>query len=352
MCEYGDYPVRWLRCQWNYICGNRSVSLSCNCRELLFSGKFRQIFLRGDEGSDRSRVEGGSLPSNLSAEVWKAEKGCYPVPAFCYDSSAAGEIYLSGISLGFAKGEKLSGVSTEITLQQQIGEKAIVWSSSDAVVLTVEEGRAVAHPDAVRINTPVTLTASVDGYSRTFVVTVLTASQQTAEFNQGYAEVGKELIASVTNTEGMELAFQWEVEGRGIVSETDRYTPVSADLEKFITVTITPEADGVQSWVIKTYCSELPVVYVDTDDGQPVNSNTVAQDAHIKIQGNKEFNNSSYWYEGKTTIRGRGNSTWSEGVRYGKKPYKLKLGKKANLLGLGTHGKGTNKHWCLLANSD
>ena len=41
-------------------------------------------------------------------------------------------------------------------------------------------------------------------------------------------------------------------------------------------------------------------------------------------------------------IRGRGNSTWD----YEKKPYKIKLNKKENVLGL-----GKNKHWVLLANT-
>ena len=42
-------------------------------------------------------------------------------------------------------------------------------------------------------------------------------------------------------------------------------------------------------------------------------------------------------------VRGRGNATWT----YPKKPFKLKLDKKADLLGM-----GTNKHWALLANSN
>ena len=46
----------------------------------------------------------------------------------------------------------------------------------------------------------------------------------------------------------------------------------------------------------------------------------------------------------KMTIRGRGNSTWSSDIA--KKPYKLKLDKKADLFGL-----GANKHWVLLANA-
>ena len=41
-------------------------------------------------------------------------------------------------------------------------------------------------------------------------------------------------------------------------------------------------------------------------------------------------------------IRGRGNSTWDQS----KKPYRIKLDKKADVLGL-----GANKHWVLLANS-
>lgn len=98
---------------------------------------------------------------------------------------------------------------------------------------------------------------------------------------------------------------------------------MAEDLEKFISVKATG-ANQV-SWELKTYCSELPVVYVDTEDGREITSNTVAKDAVIRIQGNAEFNDPADWYEGATTIKGRGNSTWSEGVSKGKKPYKLKL---------------------------
>jgi hypothetical protein len=46
-------------------------------------------------------------------------------------------------------------------------------------------------------------------------------------------------------------------------------------------------------------------------------------------------------YEGSTSIRGRGNSTWG----YPKKPYNLKLDEKAEILGMPKH-----KRWSLLAN--
>ncbi len=47
-------------------------------------------------------------------------------------------------------------------------------------------------------------------------------------------------------------------------------------------------------------------------------------------------------------IRGRGNSTWIFAILglIGKKPYKVKLDKKVDLLGM-----GKNKHWVLLANA-
>ena len=121
-------------------------------------------------------------------------------------------------------------------------------------------------------------------------------------------------------------------------------------MEKFISVTITPDDNTIQPWKLSMYFSKLPVVYVDTEGQVPVTSNESAIDAHIRLQGNTEFNNSQYWYDGATEIKGRGNSTWSESKDGGKKPYKLKLDKKANLFGIGSKGKGTNKHWCLLAN--
>lgn len=296
----------------------------------------------------RGNLTSGTLPGNLSGESWQAVNGCYPVPIFCYSSSAAGVIYLSGLTLTFAEGETASGVKTRITLPQTIGTDSITWSSSNHTALTIENGEAVAHPSEIGVNTVVMLTAATaNGYSRDFKLTVLTDHEQVAAFDQNYAQVGTPLTVSVSNTENLNLTYQWTVDGT-TVSNTSTYTPASQDLEKFISVTITETDSGVQ-WNLTTYCSELPVVYVDTEDGQAVTSNTVAKDADIKVQGNSEFSNSKYLYEGKTTIKGRGNSTWSQAVAWNvKKPYKLKLSSKANLLGLGANGK--NKHWVLLAN--
>ncbi len=295
-----------------------------------------------------TELKGGILPGNLSGDHWRAETGCYPVPSFCFQSSAAGLIYLSGVSLGFAEGEEASGVKTEIVLPQSAGGQALTWASSHEHALSIQGDKAVAHPAEIGSNTAVTLTAQTSkGDQRSFKIIVLTDRVQKAAFDQGYPQVGEPFTVSVSNTEGMDLSYQWSVGGKFVSNTTASYTPSANDLEKFISVVVTAQKEGL-SWELSAYCSQLPVVYVDTNDGQEINSNTVAKDAFIKVQGNQEFNNQDTWYEGATTIKGRGNSTWSYAQQNRlKKPYKLKLDSKANLLGLGS---GSNKHWVLLAN--
>ncbi len=335
------------------------LSTLSNC---YFPSSLEQLILGGVTAVKDQELMSGTLPANLSADKWQAVAGYYPVPAICLTSSAAGRVYLSSLVLTFAEGESAAGVKTEIVLPQTAGEEKVTWSSNEEAALSIEEGKAVAHPDNIGMNTTVILTAqTAKGYSRTFKVVVLSNNEQVASFlfnpesDANYAQVGTPLTVSVSNLpEGMELNYQWSVDKQVIAHTGKSYTPTEDDLEKFISVTVSAK-DSSLSWKLSTYCSELPVVYVETEDGKGINSNTVAKDATIKIQGNDEFNDSTTWYSGATTIKGRGNSTWNEAVSWGvKKPYKLKLDKKANLLGLGKNNKkaskNTNKHWVLLAN--
>ncbi len=86
----------------------------------------------------------------------------------------------------------------------------------------------------------------------------------------------------------------------------------------------------------------LPVLYIDTENNQPIISK-------------EEYLAASYWLDPKGAegieplgseiaplpmqIRGRGHSSW----KGAKKPYKIKLGKKTALMGM-----PKNKHWALL----
>lgn len=90
-----------------------------------------------------------------------------------------------------------------------------------------------------------------------------------------------------------------------------------------------------------TYESNLPVVYINTENGTGIYSKEDYVNATMTIQGNDTFSDSALLYDGEIEIRGRGNSTWG----MPKKPYKIKLDKKSNLFNMGKH-----KHWVLLAN--
>lgn len=90
----------------------------------------------------------------------------------------------------------------------------------------------------------------------------------------------------------------------------------------------------------QTYASALPVLYVSTADGKDITSKVDYKMATMKLVGNDRY--PGVLYEGEGEIKGRGNSSWTQ---FPKKPYKIKLGTKANLFGF-----GKNKHWVLLAN--
>ncbi len=99
---------------------------------------------------------------------------------------------------------------------------------------------------------------------------------------------------------------------------------------------------------------DIPTVDVDIDESKtPIASMNGDASHQTECYGNmtlnipdgykseytdKELKTATYELE---YIRGRGNSTWGPS----KRPYKLKLDKKADLLGM-----GANKHWILLAN--
>ena len=81
----------------------------------------------------------------------------------------------------------------------------------------------------------------------------------------------------------------------------------------------------------------LPVVVINTENNAEIKDKENWISAQMTIDGIGKFDN----YEGTTSIRGRGNSTWG----YPKKPFALKLDTKSEILGMPSH-----KRWVLLAN--
>ena len=99
------------------------------------------------------------------------------------------------------------------------------------------------------------------------------------------------------------------------------------------------EGQGKKEEPDKPVIIELPQVVINTPNNQEIKSKTEwIEGATISIT----LADGTIDYESKDLeIRGRGNTTWE----YPKKPYALKLGSKAEILGMPKH-----KRWVLLAN--
>lgn len=82
---------------------------------------------------------------------------------------------------------------------------------------------------------------------------------------------------------------------------------------------------------------QIPHFYIDTENNAPIASKENYINGTLNIDGGNKYNN----FEGAMAVRGRGNSTW----KMPKKPFRLKLNKKASILGL-----AAERDWILLAN--
>ncbi len=246
----------------------------------------------------------------------------------------------------FAPGDSASSVTKSFTLPlsflSEQGEESISWTSADTGVISINGQTGEAFVADVLADTDVTLTAVTSVSKRTKSVTVTVRSRLKLSIDREYAKPGTAITASVENApDGSKFSYSWK-SGSTTVSSTATYTPNASDLNRFLTVKAS--LNGAAVGELKIYCSKLPVVYIDTADGHGITSKTDYKDATMRVQGNDTFNSSTTTlYDGKTEIRGRGNSTWNTG--FNKLPYKLKLDSKTDLFGF-----GSSKHWALLAN--
>ena len=86
----------------------------------------------------------------------------------------------------------------------------------------------------------------------------------------------------------------------------------------------------------------IPVMYISTENAVGVKSKEEYVNCSIRIDGKNTFEDFATGDSAPARIRGRGNSTW---VFYAKKPYRIKLDSKEELLGM-----EAGKDWVLLAN--
>lgn len=88
---------------------------------------------------------------------------------------------------------------------------------------------------------------------------------------------------------------------------------------------------GAGSVYINTESGNMDAVHADKSHKEPGDVLILDEEGNVQYDGVLDY------------IKGRGNSTWT----LTKKPYNIKLDKKADLFGMGTH-----KSWCLLASAN
>ncbi len=136
-------------------------------------------------------------------------------------------------------------------------------------------------------------------------------------------------LVATFNTNG-DKVFVDDVEQISGVTVNDFSTP--------IVYRIISKQNVTQEYKVTIYSFDLPVIYVTTPQQTPILSkDDWVEDGNIRIW----MTNGIIGDLGGTSVKGRGNSTWS----FPKKPYAIKLDKKAEVLGMPKH-----KRWVLLAN--
>lgn len=147
------------------------------------------------------------------------------------------------------------------------------------------------------------------------------------------------ILENYTLKDGETLSYLWTLDGETVSTEGG-YTPKTNDYGKVLTLTVSGSQSGTLAHN-SLYISRLPVISITTDTGGDVVNKTEYLSGTLRAYGNEQFPTDSTFYDGKVSLRGRGNSSWT----FRKKSYRLKLKKKASL-----YGMPKSKHWLLIAN--
>lgn len=110
------------------------------------------------------------------------------------------------------------------------------------------------------------------------------------------------------------------------------------DFTQVVTYTVKTNDGRAQSYQVDvTKFTGLPVIYLSTEDSQPIDSKEDYVKGAVAIDGGRLFTSQP---DTEMKIRGRGNSTWA----HPKKPFQMKLSDKGEFLGM-----PAEKKWLFLA---
>ena len=142
------------------------------------------------------------------------------------------------------------------------------------------------------------------------------------------------------------LVPRFTIEGTLVAMDTKEVTSGSTAIDFSEPVTLTVmTSKGSKDYTVYVYSyTGLPVMSIDTENGQSISSKTIYVNAHMKLTEDVKTRGAGEVVEADLQIKGRGNSTWWR-TDWPKKPYRLKFNEKVSLL-----GEHKDKSWILLAN--
>ncbi len=303
------------------------------------------IYCIGGRGKVRDGMGKAVTESDLCAGTltmpsgWNVQAGMYPILQSVLDSKSFSILDLAKVS--FADGDSKDKIREDFTLPTKAAGASVEWTSGDESIINIDEnGKAkVTRPESGAADVVVTATwAAGEGK---MLLHVLQKSAQSGQiyFITEYIEPGKPVeVGGVTD--GVELV--WTIENyatgktRTETTSSPSLTLTEADEESLVTVS----CDGCKD--IEMYYSSLPIIYMTSKTRYRAVGREYTE-TEMKLCASGEY--ADMLYDGKAEIRLRGNST----AGFEKRPFKVKLDKKSNLLGI--DDEGASKHWCLLANA-
>ncbi|HIZ05305.1 MAG TPA: CotH kinase family protein [Candidatus Phocaeicola gallistercoris] len=159
------------------------------------------------------------------------------------------------------------------------------------------------------------------------------------------AEINGNTISTLLPEETLPTKLVATIGYRGKSLTVDNVEQVSGvtanDFTNPLTYTLTKSDGTTVNYTASFRVIALPKIYINTENEAPILDKENYVNMTVRVEDPGKWYTDGTPFEGTGGIRGRGNSTWD----MPKKPYKFKLDKKANLLGV-----STDKEWALLAN--
>src|SRR5512133_32844 len=169
-------------------------------------------------------------------------------------------------------------------------------------------------------------------------VSRVSTGSQTSRASTGGANVSVGGSNSRTSTGGVKSGVggsNTTVSGGSNPSVSNRSSNTGASSGGTNSTASPPDPRGGTTSVSPTV---VPTIKIDVANGAAITSKDESVPCTLTIDGQGSFAD----YSGTASIRGRGNSTW---LWYEKKPYRIELDQKSQILGL-----KEDKDWVLLAN--